>query len=414
MEKKLEGVITGSGAVSSEGEAIVKISSVGLLIAATIGAAVNSAPTHIIGAMMTPLQSAYGWSRAEIALALTMSTLIHPFTNVALGLLVDRFGPRRVALPGVAAFSLGLAGLGVAGPALWSWYVAYVLFAVLTVGISYIVWTKAVVDHFDKRRGLALAFTLAGTGVMVSIVPNLVLWVDGSFGIRAVYPMIALAAFVLIFPLAWIFLPRKTDAHKIIRKADAPHWSEVISDSRLWRMALAFVFVAACVGIFIVHLQPILTDGGMTKSAAANVAFYIGPSLIIGRLATGVLFDIFPARLVSAVAFLLPALACLMMMEMNFTPTSTAVLAVLIGLGMGSELDVAAYLASRYFSLAHYGLVFAILNSVYGLAIGIAAWAAGKVYDASNSYDSVLGFLAAGCVFAVLLIVTLGKPRQSL
>lgn len=40
---------------------------------------------------------------------------------------------------------------------------------------------------------------------------------------------------------------------------------------------------------------------------------------------------------------------------------------------MGSEVDVVAYLTSRYFGLRQYGLVFGILISVYGFAVGVSA-----------------------------------------
>ena len=85
-------------------------------------------------------------------------------------------------------------------------------------------------------------------------------------------------------------------------------------------------------------------------------------------------------------------------------------LAVLIGLGMGSEVDVVAYLSSRYFGLTHYGLVFAILISLYSLAIGTASWLVGKVYDQTGSYDIALVTLMIGIAAAVLLVLSLGRP----
>lgn len=156
-----------------------------------------------------------------------------------------------------------------------------------------------------------------------------------------------------------------------------------------------------------------LTDAGLTREEASGVALWIGPALVFGRIATGLLFDILPTRLVAACAFSIPGIACFMLWSLPITPVSGPLIALVIGLSLGSEIDVVAYLSSRYFGLRRYGLIYGILISVYSLAVGISAWLTGRSYDASGSYDTALLILAFGVGTAIVLIFSLGEPPRT-
>lgn len=155
-----------------------------------------------------------------------------------------------------------------------------------------------------------------------------------------------------------------------------------------------------------------LGDAGLSRNEAASVALFVGPAMIVGRLGTGFLYDMLPTRLVTAVAFTLPALACLWLLMLPLDFTTAAALAVLIGLGMGSEVDAVAYLSSRYFGTRRYGLIFGMLISVYSLAIGIASWLVGMAFDATGNYDAVLLTLVGGVIVAIMLMLSLGAPPK--
>lgn len=386
-------------------------SRLGILLAAAIAIAIAGIHFHVVGAMVRPFGEAYGWSRGDVTFALTISSIVHPVTNIAIGWLADRLPARTIALPGIVGFAMGTTLLGLAGPSLWSWYAAYFAFSILSAGASSIIWTKLVVVNFSRHRGLALAASLAGAGILVSTVPAIVLYLRETFGLRGVYPALAICSLLLMFIPAWLFLPRNQVQTKASdRPTDTGAFRRIVQSFLLWRLGLALLLIASCVGTFIAHFQPMLTDAGLSAAEAARVALFIGPAMIVGRLGTGLLFDVLPTRLVAATAFCLPALACLWLWQFPLDVGSASILAVLIGVGMGSEVDVVAYLSSRYFPPRNYGLVFGILISLYGAAVGISAWVVGSIYDAYGSYDPALLGLIAGVVIAVGLVVSLGPP----
>ena len=192
-----------------------RANSAGLLLAAFLGIGAASANAQIFGPMMGSFKQAFGWNRAEVSFGFTCVMLISPIVHVVMGLVLDRYGSRRVALPGVIAFALGTALLGLAGPALWSWYALNLSYAVLAGGVGFAVWIKAVVERFDQHRGIALAVTLSGSGLISAIMPTVVHWLLLHVALRAVYPAIALGLSVLIIVPAWLFLPTMVDKTKV-------------------------------------------------------------------------------------------------------------------------------------------------------------------------------------------------------
>lgn len=386
----------------------------GILFAASMAIALGGTHSHVLGAMVKPLGDAYGWSRGDIAFALTLSSFINPFTNIVVGILADKYPVRKIALPGIFAFALGTASLGLVNEHIWSWYLAYTLFTIAGSGISSVLFTKLVVEHFSKRRGLALATSLAGAGILVSTIPHIVLALEGVAGVGGIYPMIGVLSFLLLIIPCWLFLPDQSPAiaKEATSKGPSRDWQSVIRSLVLWKMVFAFFLIASCIGTFIVHLQPMLADAGLSRNEAASVALFVGPAMIVGRLGTGFLYDMLPTRLVTAAAFTLPALACLWLLMLPLDFTTAAALAVLIGLGMGSEVDAVAYLSSRYFGTRRYGLIFGMLISVYSLAIGVASWLVGMAFDVTGNYDTVLLTLVGGVIVAIMLMLSLGAPPK--
>lgn len=399
--------------MASSNPPLSNMAKIAMLLFASMAIAIGNIHPHFLGAMVAPLGKAYGWSRGDIAFALTIATIIYPFTTIAAGMLADRYPIRWIVLPGICLFAVGTALLGLAGGALWTWYAGYAAFSIASIGLSVVLFTKLIVLHFSTRRGLALAAALAGSGLLISFVPHIVLALEQSVGIKGIYPVLAVCAFGLLIVPSLLFLPRegRPAAQKSPAVESSSGWREIAGSPVLWRLGIAFMLIGACIGIFIVHLQPILTDAGLTRSQAASVALFVGPALIVGRLGTGALYDILPARLVTMAAFSLPAFAYVWLLFLPVTPANAWALAAITGLAMGSETDAVAYLCSRYFKPNRYGLAFSITVSLYGAGIGVASWLIGEAFDATGSYNSVFIALSAAVIVAIALVVSLGPPR---
>ncbi|MGH8652795.1 MAG: MFS transporter [Gammaproteobacteria bacterium] len=113
------------------------------------------------------------WSRAEISFALTLCTLMTSLAMPLVGRLVDRHGARRVAVPSLLSFGILVASLYFLTASLWHLYAVFLLIGLVSSGSTPLPYARVVSEWFDRRRGLALGFTMAGVGVGTFVMPSL-------------------------------------------------------------------------------------------------------------------------------------------------------------------------------------------------------------------------------------------------
>ena len=98
-------------------------------------------------------------------------------------------------------------------------------------------------------------------------------------------------------------------------------------------------------------------------------------------------------------------------MALGHTISSALIAAPLVGLGLGAEVDLVAYLSSRYFGLRSYGAIFGWIWAVFSVSGGLGAYLMGFGFDKTGSYVvPLIGFFCAA-VLATLLVLSLGPYR---
>ena len=78
--------------------------------------------------------------------------------------------------------------------------------------------------------------------------------------------------------------------------------------------------------------------------------------------------------------------------------------AMVIGLAVGAEVDLIAYLVSRYTPLTAYGATYGALYAIYLLGGALAPCAIGYAFDLTGSYQLLL-FASAACLFLAGAVV---------
>jgi predicted MFS family arabinose efflux permease len=392
-----------------------------IVLAAACGAGTFSFYAYSLGSFIAPLSQQLGWSRGTITAAFFFPAIAGLVAGPWIGTLVDRYGTRRVGLPGILLYGAALAAIGLCPPYPVAWYIAWAVAGFLFMGCSPILWTRAVAMQFDKQRGLALALTMSSAGVVNAGLPIFTVTMIEWFGWRGAYFALGGLAVLLSFPINWMLMQgtsasaRKPDGAAVPAAAPPPPslpgltLGECLRGFLFWRLVLALGLVAAAIGTLTIHTQPILTDAGMTAQQAAGFVALFGPSLIVGRLSGGLLVDRFDARFIAALAFLLPAVACMALVGFDGSYRAAIVAPVCAGLAAGVQTNLIAYLVTRYFGMRSYGAVFGILFGLFGVATTLSPVVAGAVFDSVGSYDMVLRILSAMSVAGALLMVSLGR-----
>jgi predicted MFS family arabinose efflux permease len=164
---------------------------------------------------------------------------------------------------------------------------------------------------------------------------------------------------------------------------------ELLKSSTFWKLYVIFAFLTFCLYGLMLQLVPMLSGRGMDTTTAALAFSTIGTTIIIARIGIGYLLDKFFAPKLAMVCFLLSACG-LALLAIGATGSMVFISAVLIGFSIGAELDILAYLITRYFGLGSFGMIYGILFTSFlvGVTTGPVAYAA--VYEYYGSYINML------------------------
>ena len=126
------------------------------------------------------------------------------------------------------------------------------------------------------------------------------------------------------------------------------------------------------------------------------------------------MLDKYPGHLVGAAAFVIPILACVLLLFDGANPLSQAVAAAIFGLTLGSEVDVIAYLASKHFGLRNFGALYGVLQMALALGTAFGPLAAGAVFDRYESYAPFLMLTMVLMAASAIALTSLGPTPSKL
>jgi MFS family permease len=121
-------------------------------------------------------------------------------------------------------------------------------------------------------------------------------------------------------------------------------------------------------------------------------------------LVTGWLMDRFFAPRV-ALAFLIAPIVGITLLSLGASGATALVAALLVGLAVGAEVDVLAYLTSRYFGARHFSAVYGTFYGIYTLSGGLGPLFTARLVDTGEGYPVALAVHAALLAVAALLLL---------
>ncbi|MGE3693405.1 MAG: MFS transporter [Novosphingobium sp.] len=393
-----------------------------VVLAACAGAAMSATTSYSTSLFFEPLEQEYGWSRVDITSVHLFGSLfaltIGPFVGHAL----DRFGSRRVGIAAVLCFFAAFSMLALTTSNIWIWRALWVQMALVSMLYQPMVWSSAVASFFTAGRGFALAVTLSGTSLCSVLTPPLTVFLIDKLGWRLALPALAACWTVVVLPLVLLFFfsardRERGDPQSVQSGPAHPGFFKSFRGEALtWRflqVAVAAFSIALVVVSTALTIVPILSSNGIARGTAAGIAALLGLSSIAGRLTIGLLLDRFPGRLIAGVAVCMPIAGSLVLLGNPGSVPAAAVAVVIFGLSLGAELDILAYLTSRYFKLASFGLLFALVGGFVSLAGALGPVLLNAVYDATQSYALALWGIIPVCLISAVLFLLLGPYPEN-
>jgi sugar phosphate permease len=182
-----------------------------ILGCAVLVMALASGTRMSFGIAMLPLSEQFGWTRTMLSTIALMTGIIGGLLQMVMGILVDRYGARRLLSCGVALLGLGVWLLTVS-TTVWQFGLAYgVLVGVGMAATQQVVTSTLVANWFQRHRGFAqsLLGSAAAVGWMLVVPANM--FVERMYNWMTMYRTMGTILLVLVVPVILLFIRNRPE-----------------------------------------------------------------------------------------------------------------------------------------------------------------------------------------------------------
>lgn len=361
-------------------------------------------------------------SRAAVSFAFSLFNIVGALWLPGTGMLIDRFGAKRVILVSTLVYGLVLCSALWVGTGLWQLYLWFTILGITMASGPAPVSHGVVISHwFDRRRGLALGLAMMGIGVGAIVVPILTQHFTAHFGWRIMFALFGGATLLLPLPIMAALLQNdpkqrglRPDGDQETPVSHLPRpdkqglsWPEIWHSPTFWMMICIFSLAGASVHGAVLHMSSIFTDRAISAERAAAVTSLVGAAVLIGRLGSGFLLDhLFAPRV--AILFYGGAALGMAILSAGISGDIAFVAVFLVGLGTGAEVETMGYMISRYFGLRAFGTAYGYAFGAFMISGAAGVTLMGAGYDHFHSYAVPLAGFSGAMILVLILLARLG------
>jgi MFS family permease len=393
-----------------------------VVVAAFITQIFMYGPRASYGVFFKPMEAEFGWSRALISGAFSISVIVQGLTGIVMGGLNDRFGPRVVMTLCGVLLGLGFLLMSQINTP-WQLYLFYVVIVGTGMGGIFAPPFSTLARWFVKRRGVMTGIVIAGGGTGGIIVPPVANWLISTYGWRDAYAIIGVAVLVIVI-LAAQFLRRDPakmgqvpygenigQEQELNLDAEGLSLKEANRTSQFW-MAISMLF---CFGVGVsitrVHLVPHAIDLGISAATAANILAASGGALVAGGIVLGMVADRIGNRQTLGICFILISAAMFWLLIARES-WMFYLFAILIGAATGAGAMLEPPLVAELFGIKSHGLILGIVECSITIGAAVGPFITGYIFDVYGSYQLAFLICAAAGVVGLILSAALRPIKR--
>lgn len=360
---------------------------------------------------LKPIAEEFNWSRASVSAAFSMTSLEGGFLGILSGWLIDRYGPRVVALGGVIILALGFVSLSRID-SLVGFYLTYGLLIGIgahAAGIQ--THMAAAARWFIRQRSRAMGFVSVGAGIGGAIVTPGVAALVEAVGWRPTALAVALGFILIGVPTAALLRPGRPEAYGLHPDGDtvvpsatpqaiglhsgstAPDHDLTVREAfrrrTFWLLVATWGLNGASTSGVAVHMVPLLTDRGIATSYAAAAVSILTFGTIPSRIIFPFIAEHFELRHAYA-ASVLAYVAGLLLLLVAPNLVLVYVAVGLLGLGQGGAIPLRPSATAGYFGRSHFATLQGWMSTFSSVGTMLGPIVAGAVFDGTGSYTPAL------------------------
>jgi len=368
---------------------------------------------NTFGVFFPSFLTEFGWSRATISGASSLSFLLMGFLAILAGGLTDRFGPRIIMTTCGFFFALGFLLMSQLN-SIWQLYLFYGVIVGIGLSAMDVVLLSTVARWFVKKRGMMSGIVKVGTGMGMFIMPLIAGGLIPIHGWRTSYIILGSIALVFVLSIAQLLrrdpgqMQQLPDNEERAATSDINSigvglsLQEAIHTRQFWMICAAFLTVVYCANTILVHIAPHAIDLGIPTINAASIISIIGGVSMFGRFVMGSAGDRIGNKLAMIICFVV-LLVSLLWLQLANKLWMLYLFAVVYGFAHGGFFALVSPTVAGLFGTRSHGVILGIVlcSGTVGGAIGSVL--AGHIFDITNSYQLVFSILVVFSIIGLIL-----------
>ncbi len=382
---------------------------------------------YLFPAMLMHWESAYGWSRSELSLALTIAVAVSAVFAPWAGRIIDRgYG---AVMMGVSAAAGGIILLSLVWvDQLVMFYLLWGLMGVAMAGCLYEPCFAFVVRHMGDGAKRAITLITLAAGFAGTICFPAVHWLMVDAGLQMTLWLFAACVIFLAAPLLGYgsrllrlhgqrpVIEEETPELSGTKQAQNSYRQSVekshfLRSPLFWLLAGSFALTALNHGVVLTHLLPILDARQMPDSWAVLAISMIGPMQVAGRLLWMLLdkhLDVLRINLICLSSIAVATLCLIFSVELFYL---LAGFVLLQGAAYGVISILKPLVAREVMGEKNFGAITGAMAVPYLLSFAIAPYLGALVWKLGG-YDLVLWCILACAVMGAGCFLLMLKKHQ--
>jgi len=396
-------------------------------LALLTGAGVRSTP----GILMVPLEQEFHWSRATIALAVSINLILYGCIGPFAAAIMEKVGVRRSVV-----CALGLVAVGVASTSMMreAWQLILIWGFLVGGGTGFLATVLAATvaaRWFTARRGLVVGLLSGGAATGQLLFLPVMASITAAYGWRTTVLSVATVALVVLPIVAFLMRDRPSDLGLMPYgeigepKPAVPSkgnpvqiafraLGEAIRVRDFWLLAGTFFICGASTnGLIGTHLIPACIDNGIAEVAAASVLATIGVFNFIGTAGSGWLSDRVDNRILLCIYYSLRGISLLFLPFSFLTFYGLSLFAVFYGLDWFATVSPTVRLITNTFGRDKAGIVYGWVFATHQLGGASAAFFGGLLRESYGGYMEAFMISGALCFLAAIMVLFIGGGRKA-
>ena len=370
------------------------------------------------------LVESLGFTRAQATAGFLYGfVLVGLLLGFLAGVLIDRFGPRRIIQLGIGFVGLSLVLMGWMSQ-LWQYYVLCVTEVIGYVLAGPIPNQVLISNWFRAKRGRAMGAAYLGLGLGGAVSPLLIGSLIGSFGWRRAFQITGILILIVLVPVAqWVTRSAPKDLGVFPDGADSSFVTSLpavssfrtgaaVRSLNFWLILGGTTLTIGAIGTVSQHLILFLKDYQYTTSQATRFASVLLLASLAGRVIVGYIADRYSKKNVMAAFYLVLALA-IPLLYLAPSPLALWSFVLVFGFAMGADYMLIPLVTAECFGLAALGKLLSLIIMGYSLGQWFAPWLAGRIFDTYHSYDLAWVIMTAGGIVGAVVIYAISPPRTA-